>query len=130
MFTRENTTWQGPGSIPSSSTVAWMWIREVLLIVGGDGDVVRAPEQRELDICMGGQWEEVVEKLVEEVVELVVEVVKEVELVWEEVEGGRREACMPSDGLPQLRACSSHREQQVCYAIVENFLPIPSYWDV
>ena len=115
MFTRENTTWQGPGSIPPSSTVAWMWTREVLLIVGGDGDVVRAPEQRELDICMGGQWEEVVEKVAE---------------VVEEVEGGRREACMPSDGLPQLRACSSHREQQVCYAIVENFLPIPSYWDV
>ena len=48
-----------------------MWTREVLLIVGGDGDVVRAPEQRELDICMGGQWEEVVEKVVELVAEVV-----------------------------------------------------------
>ena len=74
-----------------------IWTRDVLLMVGGEGEVVGAAEQRELDVCNCTEGEEV---------DL------DAEVVWEEVMGAWRwEACMPCDGLPQLRACSSHREQ-------------------
>ena len=65
-------------------------------MVGGEGEVLGPAEQRELDVCMGGLGKLDVEFGVREV-----------------VMGGRGEACMSCDGLPQLRACSSHREQQV-----------------
>ena len=105
----------------------------LMMVVGGEGEVVGAPEQWELDVCncmdfdaevvweekvMGGWvgWEAC------NCLEGDWEVDFAVEVVWEEVI--LWEACMPCcDGLPQLRACSSHREQQRCYAIIENSLP-------
>ena len=40
--------------MPPPSTVAWMWMREVLLMEIGEGEGLGPAEQRELDVCMGG----------------------------------------------------------------------------
>ena len=84
------------------SPVVCMWSREE---VRGAGEH-RGGDNTQLDVGMGG-WEEEVGGV-----------------VWEEDRGGRGEACMPCDGLPQLRA-APHTER-LCYDIIENSLPNPS----
>ena len=93
--------------MPPPSTDVWMWTRELLLMVGVEGEAVGPAEQRELDVRMGVEGEEVEFGVCEEVI------------------GGRGEACMSCDGLPQLRACSSHREQQQVLCHHREFPPKP-----